>query len=82
VRRFGLERPDVVALVERAREVPSQEERQALYARALTEIHDEVPMLTLAHESKFLVVRTGVEGVVMNPLGGFPRLNNATKATN
>ena len=82
VRRFGLERPDVVALVERAREVPSQAEREALYAQALTEIHDEVPMLTLAHESKFLVVRTGVEGVVMNPLGGFPRLNNATKASN
>lgn len=82
VRRFGLDRPDIVEMVIRAREVPSQEERQALYARALTEIHDEVPMLTLAHESKFIVVRTGVEGVYMNALGGFPRLDQATKTGN
>ena len=78
VRRFGLDRPDIVEMVIRAREVPSQEERQALYARALTEIHDEVPMLTLAHESKFIVVRTGVEGVHMNALAGFPGLYQAT----
>ncbi len=80
VRRFGLDRPDIVALVEQAREVPSQEERQALYAEALTEIHAEAPMLTLAHEAKFLVVRSGVEGLLMNPLGAFPLLKDATNS--
>jgi len=80
VRRFGWNAPEVVALAEKAREVPDQAERAALYASAITAARDAMPMLPLAHQSQFFVVRKGVTGLVLNPLGAFPVLTEVRKA--
>lgn len=80
VPRFGWDHPEVVALAERARQVPGQADRASIYAQVLTVAQEQVPMLPLAHEAKFIVVRKGVEGVILNPLGAFPRLSNVSKA--
>jgi len=79
VRRFGWDAPDIVALAQEARAIPGQAERAAIYAQIVDAAREAMPMLPLAHQSQFIVVRKGVEGVVLNPLGAFPRLEQVSK---
>ncbi|HET8984179.1 MAG TPA: ABC transporter substrate-binding protein, partial [Trueperaceae bacterium] len=79
VPRFGWVRPDVVELAAAAREVPTQAEREALYAQVLAAAAEDAPMLPLTHESPFLTARTNVTGLLLNPLGGFPPLTGVSK---
>ncbi len=80
VRRFGWNAPEVVAMAEQARRLPDQDERAALYASVVAAAQEAMPMLPLAHQSQFIVVRSGVEGLVANPLGAFPALTNVGKS--
>lgn len=80
VRRFGWNAPEVVTLTQEARQVPGQAERAALYAQVVTAAHEAMPVLPLAHQSQFFVVRKGVTGLVPNPLGAFPVLAGTSKA--
>ncbi|HET9026857.1 MAG TPA: ABC transporter substrate-binding protein [Trueperaceae bacterium] len=80
VRRFGWTAPDVVDQTEQARRLPDQAERAAIYASVNDAAHEAMPMLPLAHQSQFFVVRKGVTGMEPTPLGAFPALTGVSKA--
>lgn len=79
VSRFGWDDPAVVALTEEARRAPTQAERAVLYAEVLAIAHEAAPTFPLAHGTPFMAVRKGVQGVIVNPLGGLPPMYGVSK---
>ncbi|MCC6310711.1 MAG: ABC transporter substrate-binding protein [Trueperaceae bacterium] len=79
MQRFGWDAPDVVALTEQARKAPTQAERAVLYAEVMAIAHEAAPSLPLAHGTPFMAIRKGVQGVVINPLGGLPSMAGVSK---
>ncbi|MGP0171898.1 ABC transporter substrate-binding protein [Pseudomonas sp. NCHU5208] len=63
------------ALITQARQEPEQSKRAALYRQALAIFHEQAPWIPLAHPKQFAVIRKGVEGFVLSPLGS----NNFTR---
>ena len=56
-------------LLREARQNADQNQRAALYRRALAIFHREAPWIPLAHPREFAAVRRDVEGFVVSPLG-------------
>lgn len=63
------------ALISQARQVHDQAQRAALYRQALAIFHQQAPWIALAHPKQFSVLRKGVQGFVLSPMGS----NNFSK---
>ena len=71
-RRFNSSRwrdPDVLGLLEQARQQADPERRSALYVRVQEIVHDQAVWVPLAHPRMLLGVRTRVQGLVLQPTG-------------
>ena len=69
--------PQFDALIRQARQSRDQQERAALYRQALAIFREQAPWIPLAHPKQFSVLRQGVKGFVLSPLGS----NNYTHVT-
>ncbi|AML53735.1 ABC transporter substrate-binding protein [Falsihalocynthiibacter arcticus] len=58
------------ALIQKAKVLPTQAERAALYEEAQVIFKDQAPWATIAHSMVFMTMRPEVEGYVVHPLGG------------
>ncbi len=58
------------ALIQKAKVLPTQEERAPLYEEAQVIFKDQAPWATIAHSVVFMTMRPEVEGYVVHPLGG------------
>ncbi len=58
------------ALIQKAKVLPTQEERSALYREAQEIFKDQAPWATIAHSVVYMTMRPEVEGYVVHPLGG------------
>jgi len=58
------------ALIQKAKVLPTQAERTALYEEAQVIFKDQAPWATIAHSIVFMTMRPEVEGYVVHPLGG------------
>lgn len=79
-RRFGWNDPQIVGMVTKARELPTQDARAALYAQVMTAVHRQVPMIPLIHATNIDAIRKGITGFVPNPLGAVPHMDTVAKA--
>ena len=61
----------VTDLVERARQLPTQEERTPLYQEAQRLIMADLPVLPVNHETQIVVMRSGITGFIPHPTGVF-----------
>lgn len=57
-------------LIQQAKVLPTQTERQPLYEQAQVIFKEQAPWATIAHSVVFMVMRPEVEGYVVHPLGG------------
>nr|WP_319247678.1 ABC transporter substrate-binding protein [uncultured Celeribacter sp.] len=57
-------------LIQKAKTLPTQAERAALYEEAQVIFKEQAPWATIAHSVVFMPMRPEVEGYVMDPLGG------------
>lgn len=57
-------------LIQKAKVLPTQEERSALYREAQEIFKDQAPWATIAHSVVYMTMRPEVEGYVVHPLGG------------
>lgn len=58
------------ALIQKAKVLPTQAEREALYKEAQVIFKDQAPWATIAHSVVYMTMRPEVEGYVVHPLGG------------
>ncbi len=58
------------ALIQKAKVLPTQAERAALYEEAQAIFKDQAPWATIAHSVVYMTMRPEVEGYVVHPLGG------------
>lgn len=58
------------ALIQKAKVLPTQAERTALYEEAQAIFKDQAPWATIAHSVVYMTMRPEVEGYVVHPLGG------------
>ena len=58
------------ALMSKAKVLPTQAERAALYEGAQDIFKDQVPWATIAQSVAYMTMRTEVEGYVVRPFGG------------
>ena len=58
------------ALIQKAKVLPTQEERSALYEEAQAIFKDQAPWATIAHSVVYMTLRPEVDGYVVHPLGG------------
>jgi dipeptide transport system substrate-binding protein len=61
--------PEFDALIQKAKTLPTQDERAALYEQAQVIFKDQAPWATIAHSVVFMTMRPEVEGYVVHPLG-------------
>ncbi|TDK44504.1 ABC transporter substrate-binding protein [Antarcticimicrobium luteum] len=57
-------------LIQKAKVLPTQQERAALYEEAQNLFKEQAPWATIAHSVVFMTMRPEVEGYVVHPLGG------------
>ena len=57
-------------LLQQAKVLPTQAERQPLYEQAQVIFKDQAPWATIAHSVVYMTMRPEVEGYVVHPLGG------------
>ncbi len=57
-------------LIQDAKVLPTQAERQPLYEQAQEIFKDQAPWATIAHSVVYMTMRPEVEGYVVHPLGG------------
>ncbi|NNE81038.1 MAG: ABC transporter substrate-binding protein [Silicimonas sp.] len=57
-------------LIQQAKVLPTQEERQPLYEEAQEIFKEQAPWATIAHSVVYMTMRPEVEGYVVHPLGG------------
>ncbi|MDU9002742.1 ABC transporter substrate-binding protein [Sedimentitalea todarodis] len=57
-------------LLQKAKVLPTQEERAPLYEEAQVIFKDQAPWATIAHSVVYMTMRPEVEGYVVHPLGG------------
>ncbi len=57
-------------LIQQAKVLPTQEERQPLYEQAQVIFKEQAPWATIAHSVVYMTMRPEVEGYVVHPLGG------------
>jgi dipeptide transport system substrate-binding protein len=57
-------------LIQQAKVLPTQAERQPLYEQAQVVFKEQAPWATIAHSVVFMTMRPEVEGYVVHPLGG------------
>ncbi|NVO57376.1 ABC transporter substrate-binding protein [Rhodobacteraceae bacterium B1Z28] len=57
-------------LIQQAKVLPTQEERQPLYEEAQKIFKEQAPWATIAHSVVYMPMRPEVEGYVVHPLGG------------
>jgi dipeptide transport system substrate-binding protein len=57
-------------LIQQAKVLPTQAERQPLYEQAQVIFKEQAPWATLAHSVVYMTMRPEVEGYVVHPLGG------------
>ncbi len=57
-------------LIQQAKVLPTQEEREPLYRDAQVIFKEQAPWATIAHSVVFMVMRPEVDGYVVHPLGG------------
>ena len=57
-------------LIQQAKVLPTQEERQPLYEEAQVIFKEQAPWATIAHSVVYMPMRPEVEGYVVHPLGG------------
>jgi dipeptide transport system substrate-binding protein len=57
-------------LIQRAKVLPTQEERQPLYEQAQVIFKEQAPWATIAHSVVYMTMRPEVEGYIVHPLGG------------
>ena len=57
-------------LIQQAKVLPTQEERQPLYEEAQVIFKEQAPWATIAHSVVYMTMRPEVEGYVVHPLGG------------
>lgn len=57
-------------LIQKAKVLPTQAERQPLYEQAQVIFKEQAPWATIAHSVVFMVTRPEVEGYIVHPLGG------------
>lgn len=77
--RFGWDNPEVRELVTVARQLPTQEEREANYTEAMNAVHEAMPVLPLVHASDLHAVKSTVTGFKPEPLGGMPLFSGVEK---
>jgi dipeptide transport system substrate-binding protein len=58
------------ALTKKAKVLPTQAEREAVYKEAQAIFKDQAPWATIAHSVVYMTMRPEVEGYVVHPLGG------------
>ena len=58
------------ALIQKAKVLPTQEERAPLYEEAQQIFKDQAPWATIAHSVVYMTMRPEVENYVVHPLGG------------
>ncbi|MBU2983437.1 ABC transporter substrate-binding protein [Lentibacter algarum] len=58
------------ALIQKAKVLPTQEERSKLYKEAQAIFKDQAPWATIAHSVVYMTMRPEVDGYVVHPLGG------------
>ena len=57
-------------MIQKAKVLPTQAERSALYEEAQVIFKDQAPWATIAHSVVYMTMRPEVEGYVVHPLGG------------
>jgi len=57
-------------LIQQAKVLPTQAERQPLYEQAQVIFKEQAPWATIAHSVVYMTMRPEVEGYVVHPLGG------------
>ncbi len=57
-------------LIQQAKVLPTQAERQPLYEQAQVIFKEQAPWATIAHSVVFMTMRPEVEGYIVHPLGG------------
>ncbi len=57
-------------LIQQAKVLPTQEERQPLYEQAQVIFKEQAPWATIAHSVVYMTMRPEVDGYVVHPLGG------------
>lgn len=57
-------------LIQQAKVLPTQEERQPLYEEAQVIFKEQAPWATIAHSVVYMTMRPEVDGYVVHPLGG------------
>ena len=57
-------------LIQQAKILPSQAERQPLYEQAQAIFKEQAPWATIAHSVVYMTMRPEVEGYIVHPLGG------------
>jgi dipeptide transport system substrate-binding protein len=57
-------------LIQQAKVLPTQAERQPLYEQAQVVFKEQAPWATIAHSVVYMTLRPEVEGYVVHPLGG------------
>ncbi len=57
-------------LIQQAKVLPTQEERQPLYEQAQVIFKEQAPWATIAHSVVYMTMRPEVEGYIVHPLGG------------
>lgn len=70
--------PEVIDMLNAARQASTQAERQALYTDINTAVDETLPQLAVAHNRVLNAVRVGVEGFMPSPLGSTVPLNTVT----
>ncbi|SHF18797.1 extracellular solute-binding protein, family 5 Middle [Ruegeria intermedia] len=58
------------ALIQKAKVLSSQAEREELYKQAQVIFKEQAPWATIAHSVVYMTMRPEVEGYVVHPLGG------------
>lgn len=57
-------------LIQQAKVLPTQAERQPLYEQAQVVFKEQAPWATIAHSVVYMTMRPEVEGYIVHPLGG------------
>jgi dipeptide transport system substrate-binding protein len=57
-------------LIQQAKVLPTQEERQPLYEQAQVIFKEQAPWATIAHSVVYMTMRPEVDGYIVHPLGG------------
>ncbi|HEY0838910.1 MAG TPA: ABC transporter substrate-binding protein [Vulgatibacter sp.] len=77
--RMRYRNPKLDALLDEARELSDPVERRALYARAQSILHGDLPVLPLLYEDAVGVVSRSIEGVTIDPQGSLDSLARARR---